>query len=296
MKRTMTFWIDTRIARRHGVRAAAVAGYLFAHVRRAALEVGARDGEGRGWVRVSQEQIAQQLHLCRQTVAKILRTLTDAGILVAANFYTDAEGSEHIIEASSALKGKARAACHLAKANRGYTMGDAGFRMMGLKPRQWHVWHEEALMCSAINTGVCAKVGINAAIVFQYLWHWSRAWRWSSRYIKGDRVWQPYTAAVLSRWLPFLSDDVIGDALHVLEREGLLLKLREGCLTKWAIGDGGFRAMGEMPPLQVIPAHQCEEERNRYLKSVFFPYPTPPLLFPHTSLRANEPHSKDECL
>ena len=327
MKQTMTFWISTRIARRYGTRAAAVAGWVYAYARKAVLEAGAEDGKGRGWVRASQEQIARDLHLCRQTVAKILRTLTQEGILVAANFYTDGEGAERLCEAepedtrrgaTASVKGTRceSAATHkgkqvghrLGKANRGYTIGSRGWRMMRLKPRQWHVTGEEALLCcGGIDTGVASRVGVNAAIVFQYLWFWTHAWRratpsktnaslmicdsksanslhpptadawstayrWGSHYTKGGRAWLPYTAAQLARWLPFLSDDVIEDALHTLEAEGLLAKMREGRVTKWAITDAGFTAMGEECPLQMVSAYSFGEARAL-------------LLFAHSSAR-----------
>ena len=145
-------------------------------------------------------------------MAKILCTLTKAGALSAANFYTEGEGSERLIEAVPA-KGKKGAALQLSKVKRGYTAGDVLFRTMGLKPdgcrryarhkltdetsdnsasfddlqkqivktrkhprkrMSWHVWHEEVLLCWGVNTGICSKVGINAAVVFQYLWHSSQ--------------------------------------------------------------------------------------------------------------------------
>ena len=298
MKQTMTFWISTRIARRYGTRAAAVAGWVYAYARKAALEAGAEDGKGRGWVRASQEQIARDLHLCRQTVAKILRTLTQEGILVAANFYTDGEGAERLCEAEYKVNGKdtrrgatathkgKRVGHRLGKANRGYTIGSRGWRMMRLKPRQWHVTGEEALLCcGGIDTGVASRVGVNAAIVFHYLWSWSMTYRWGSHYTKGGRAWLPYTAAQLARWLPFLSDDVIEDALHTLEAEGLLAKIREGRVTKWAITDAGFTAMGKMPPVQCGDAAYMGETSTHSLARML-----------RVSLRERSTHSASRML
>ena len=45
---------------------------------------------------------------------------------------------------------------------------------------------------------------------------------------------------------------MIEDALHVLEGEGLLAKSREGRVTKWAITDAGYEAMGQVPPVRGV--------------------------------------------
>ena len=145
---------------------------------------------------------------------------------------------------------------HFAKANRGYTIGDAGFHMMGVDTHCWQVKNEGMMLLWGANEAVCAKVGVNAAIVFQHLWHQVYGWDYGPHNMRAGRVWLSYSAASLSRWLSFMSDDVVLSSLHTLVDAGLLLCQRGRCITDWAVVDAGFAAMGETPSVchEGVPA------------------------------------------
>ena len=243
MKQTMTFWISKRIAKRYGTRAAAVFGWLFAQCqaqvpRDECKLVGlARVYRKSVRVKVSCCELGRLLHLSRHTVEAILKRFEAEGII---NVWLP--------------RGEDR--------TRAYSIAPEGFTLLHRWLGEWHVNAEELLSSWGLDTRVASRVGVNAAIVFQHLWHWSRNYRWGSHYTKGSRAWLPYTAAELSRWLPFLSDDVVEAALHTLVAAGLLEKMRQGRVTKWSITDSGFAAMGEIPPVRGV--HRM---RGRYYSS-----------------------------
>ena len=232
MKWLTTVMINKRIAKRWGTRAAAVFGWLFAQCQaQVPREECKRTACGRGVyrkvvrVRVSCCELGKLLHLSRHTVEAILKRLEADGIIDVW-----------------LPRGEDR--------TRSYSIAPRGFTLLHRWAGEWHTNDEECSLAWGLDTRVASRVGVNAAIVFQYLWSWSTGWSWGGHYTKGGRTWLPYTAAELSRWLPFLSDDVIEDALHTLQAEGLLVKMRQGKLTKWAINDAGYLAMGEVPFVQ----------------------------------------------
>ena len=106
MNKSTTFGINGRVAKCFGTRAAAVFGWLFAQCQSAAVDAGATRG-GAGWVSVSQVELGRRLHLSRHTVSSILAKLSDAGLIVAANAYTDGEGRRHWREVEPDPKGAA---------------------------------------------------------------------------------------------------------------------------------------------------------------------------------------------
>ena len=106
MNESITFGINGRVAKCFGTRTAAVFGWLFAHCQSAAVDAGATRG-GAGWVSVSQVELGRRLHLSRHTVSSILAKLSDAGLIVAANAYTDGEGGCHWREVEPDPKGAA---------------------------------------------------------------------------------------------------------------------------------------------------------------------------------------------
>ena len=231
--------INKRIAKGWGTRAAAVFGWLFAQCQaQVPREECKRTECGRVYrktvrVRVSCCELGKLLHLSRHTVEAILHKLAAEGLLDVW-----------------LPRGEDR--------TRSYSVAPRGFTLLHRWAGQWHTNGEECSLAWGLDTRVASKVGVNAAIVFQYLWFWSHAWRRATpsktTHPPTADAWLPYTAAELSRWLPFLSDDVIEDALHTLQAEGLLAKLRQGRVTKWAITDAGYVAMGEECPLQMVSA------------------------------------------
>ena len=231
MERITEIVINKRIAKGWGTRAAAVFGWIFAQCQaQVPREECVRTACGRGVyrkvvrVKVSCCELGRLLHLSRHTV----------------------EGILHKFEAASIIdvwlpRGEDR--------TRSYSVAPRGFTLLHRWAGQWHT-NGEGLSFWGLDTRVASRVGVNAAIVFQYLMSWSTGWSWGEHYTKGGRTWLPYTAAELSRWLPFLSDDVIEDALHTLEAARLLEKMRQGRVTKWAITDAGYVAMGQTPPVR----------------------------------------------
>ena len=223
-----TIWISGRVAKRYGLKAAAVAGWIFAQCQaQVPQDECKRTGYGRVYrkcvrVRVSCVELGRLLHLSRHTIEAIVHRLAADGIIDVW-----------------IPRGEER--------TRAYSIGSAGFTLLGRWTGEWYVAGEEVLSCWGLDTRVASVVGVNAAIVFQYLWHWSRNYRYGSHYSKCGRTWLPYTAAELARWIVFMSDDVIADALHVLVEEGLLEKKRDGKVCKWSIGGAGYALMGETP-------------------------------------------------
>ena len=264
MERITTIAINHRVVKRYGTRAAAVAGWLFAQCQaQVPREECKKTGLARVYrksvrVKVSCTQLGKMLHLSRHTVEAILKRFEAEGII---NVWLP----------------------HGEDRTRAYSIAPEGFALLHRWAGEWYVAGEEILSCWGLDTGVASKVGVNAAIVFQYLWHWSRNYSWGSHYTKDGRTWLPYSAAELSRWIVFMSDDVIEAALHTLEAAGLLEKMRRGRVTKWAIADAGYDAMGQMPPvcyadagfdamgevspLQMSSAHSCGEARRLYAGS-----------------------------
>ena len=246
-----TVMINKRIARHWGTRAAAVFGWIFAQCQaQVPREECVRTACGRVYrkvvrVRVSCTQLGRLLHMSRHTVEAILHKLAADGLLDVW-----------------LPRGEDR--------TRAYSVPPRGFTLLHRWAGQWHTNGEECSLAWGLDTRVASKVGVNAAIVFQYLMSWSTGWSWGGHYTKGGRAWLPYTAAELSRWLPFLSDDVIEDALHVLEGEGLLARLRQGKVTRWSITDAGYETMGQMPPMRYADAAYMGETppvRGRYYSS-----------------------------
>ena len=238
MKWITTIVINKRIAKCWGTRAAAVFGWIFAQCQaQMPREECKRTECGRVYrkvvrVRISCTQLGRLLHLSRHTVEAILHRLEAEGIIDVW-----------------LPRGEDR--------TRAYSIATKGFTLLHRWAGEWHTNDEECSLAWGLDTRVASRVGVNAAIVFQYLWFWSHAWRRATPSKTthpqsgcGGKAWLPYTAAELSRWLPFLSVDVVEDALHVLEGEGLLAKMRQGRVTKWAITDAGFAAMGKTPPVQ----------------------------------------------
>ena len=235
MKWLTTFWISGRIAKRYGTRAAAVFGWIFAQCQ---AQVSREQCKPAGIpkvyrkvvrVRISCSELGRLLHLSRHTVEAIMHRFEADGVI---DMWLP--------------RGEDR--------TRAYSIAPKGFTLLHRWFGEWYT-PDDGLFLWGLDTRVASKVGVNAAIVFQYLWFWAVGHRWGSHYTKDGRVCLPYTAAELARWIVFMSDDVIGDALHTLESEGLLLKMRERCLTKWSVSDAGYEAMGETPPVQVVPAH-----------------------------------------
>ena len=116
------------------------------------------------------------------------------------------------------------------------------------KSYDWQMKNQEVMLSWACNEGVCAIVGVNAAIVFHPLWFWANNRGTSPDSTRAARAWKAHSAASLSRECAFMSDDVILDALHRLEDEGLILRRRGRLALLWAIGDEGFELMGEKTP------------------------------------------------
>ena len=283
MEKGITFAIDWHIAKAYGVKAAALMGWIFQMCQQAVKEhdplppaKNTQAYRGRGWVHVSQTELAHHLHLTRQTVAKILCTLIDAGLIQSATSYTDDAGCVHYREAYPLVKGENKR-CNLlskenqryfakanrkrcitntplAKANRCYTITDDGFRAMGLLPREWIVRNHDALLFWGAAEAVCAKVGVSAAVVFQYFWFCTHNWHFTHTKKDSCRRWLSYTAASLSRWIVFMSDDVILDCLHRLEAAGLIMRRKKGRMTQWAVDSAGYIAMGETVPYQSADA------------------------------------------
>ena len=220
-----TIVINKRIAKGWGTRAAAVFGWIFAQCQaQVPRDECKRTGLAKVYrkcvrVRISCTQLGKLLHMSRHTVEAILHRLEAEGLLDVW-----------------LPRGEDR--------TRAYSIAPRGFTLLHRWAGEWHT-NGEGLSFWGLDTRVASKVGVNAAIVFQYLMSWSTGWSWGSHYTKGGRTWLPYTAAELSRWLPFLSDDVIEDALHTLQAAGLLAKLRQGRVTKWAITDAGYVAMDQ---------------------------------------------------
>ena len=229
-----TIVINKRIAKHWGTRAAAVFGWIFAQCQaQVPREQCVRTECGRVYrktvrVRVSCTQLGRLLHLSRHTVEEILHKFEAEGIIDVW-----------------LPRGEDR--------TRAYSIATKGFTLLHRWAGQWHT-NDEGLSCWGLDTRVASVVGVNAAIVFHYLWLWTTAYRWGEHYTKGGRAWLPYTAAELSRWLPFLSDDVVEEALHTLQAARLLARMRQGKLTKWAINDAGYVAMGEVPPVRYADA------------------------------------------
>ena len=271
----MTFLINWVIAETYDLNTAAVMGWIFERCQRVVNEAG--ETSGRGWVHVSQEALAHRLHLTRQTVAKILKKLIDDRLIQAANSYTDEDGVTQYREFYPATKGiRGQTSCckliskksrdrfarskrrlialaskePLAKSHRCYTITYDGFIAMGLEPWEWNVRNHDALLSWGANEVVCSKMGINAAVVFQYLWFWAHNWKFEPKKEDSWRLWKAYTAASISHWVVFMSDDVILDALHRLLDAGLIMKRRDRWVTEWAIADAGYELMGKAVPCQ----------------------------------------------
>lgn len=298
MEDYITFAISWKIAQMLGLKAAAVMGWIFAYCQSAVLKAEDNSG-GRGWVTVSQSELARRLHLEGHTVAGILRSLEGAGLVIVRR---------------CGEKG--------GRSPRSYTISDEGFRAMGLWPRDWS--GRTAAMfgscvvagcanleksCEAharlditfwgINEGVASRYGIRAAVVFQYLWFYLEGHPYTARLKRdGGRAKASYTMRGLARWLaPVISGEremvhsgggayatgihcvgararlagelgeakgaadlarralarrargerglsAIFRALKLLEREGLIVRVRRGRVTLWAIGDAGYALMG----------------------------------------------------
>ena len=229
MKRCEPFFISDGVAIGWGTRAAALLGLIYERCQREAE----RDGYARRnyWVRVSQSEIARCLGLCRQTVAKITRTLEGAGLILVK---TTGRGS-----------GCGRDRTRL------YTLGLRGFTLSGEESKQWRPKGKGFRVFHGVSEAISSRVGVNAAVVFQYLWHAIHDGMRGSRAVSDGRVWLSHTASSLSRWLPFMSRDVVAASLKALVAAGLLLTRRDRGLIKWAVSDEGFAAMGEDPAVSV---------------------------------------------
>ena len=219
MKRCEPFFISGKAAKKYGAKAAAVLGLVYEGCQKQAALGGFQ--KCAYWMRAGQEDLARQLHLCRQTVAKILRKLDAEGFLLVRKG-ANADGRDR---------------------TRWYSLNLNAFLLINEDFRGWQVHNKTMRLSWGLSTGVASRLGVNAAIVFQYLWHWMSGWSYSARHIKDGRVWLSYSAASLARWLPFLSAGVVRSALKRLLAAGLLLRRRDGRLVKWAIADEGLLAM-----------------------------------------------------
>ena len=120
---------------------------------------------------------------------------------------------------------------------------------MGRKSYDWQMKNQEVMLSWAANEAVCAIVGVNAAVVFHPLWFWANNRSSSPSSTRAARVWKAHSAASLSRECTFMSDDVVLDALHRLEDEGLILRRRGRWAVRWAVSDEGYTLMGQEPPM-----------------------------------------------
>lgn len=244
MKRCITFTIEWRVVCRFGVKGAAVLGWLY---KQCCLMAHSRDPAKKCayWVRVSEAELAGQLHLCRQTVAKILHQLEAASVILVKDDNADKRDR-----------------------TRSYTLCLEAFLLMNERFRQWSSWRKEAMLFWGATDTVASQLGVNAAIVFQYLWYWCTCNHYTSRLKKGDRVWLSYTPASLARWLPFMSEDVIRCALRRLEKAALILCRCNGRTSHLAIGDEGFRAMGQAAPCTSSPTPSAQKAAHPPRKKV----------------------------
>lgn len=234
MSEGMTFRIHWQIAKRYGLKAAALFGWLFAQCQKA-VSPQDRSRKAHSWILTSASDLARRLNMSRHTVASILRLLEKEGMIASRSLATpDKRGCHYKAESKRFAAQKiARGGCP--RAFRRYTIADQGFCALGLYPREWHVNAEKAMLFWGINEAVASKVKVSAAAVFQYMVFWSENWRYSKRRYSEGRLWLPYSVAGLSRQLIFMSEDVIADCLRTLEAAGLIMRRRHMRLTLWAI-------------------------------------------------------------
>lgn len=230
MKRCEPFFISNRIARTWGTRAAAVLALLYEDCQRQAKADGY--SSRRYWVRMSQGDIARRLHLCRQTVAKILRTLEAEELI--------------LVKANANPSGRDR--------TRQYTLNFRAFGLLDVGQNRWQPHGKSIRLFWGLSEAVSSRAGVNAAIVFQFLWFNLHDGLRTPHDVRAGRVWLSYTASSLARWLPFLSREVIATSLKVLVAAGFLVTSRTRGVRQWAVVDEGFAAMNEEPDVSVALA------------------------------------------
>ena len=227
MKRCEPFFISDKVAKGWGTRAAALLALIYDECQRAAEQDGY--AHRNYWVRMSQSEIAHRLGLCRQTVAKIVRTLVAEGLIM--------------VKANANPSGRDR--------TRWYTLNYRGFSLSGEHFKEWQPRGKDYRVFHGVSAAISSRTGVNAAVVFQFLWHTLHDGMRGPHEVRSGRVWLSHTASSLARWLPFMSRDVVAAALKCLVDKGLLLSCRDQGLVKWAVSDEGFKAMNESPTVSL---------------------------------------------